>query len=605
MSSLLIVFSVALIIPLLMAKFNIVNIPTSVAEIIIGILLGKSCFNIVHPDSPLNQLSTLGVIILIFLSGLEIDFSVFKINTKKTIKNSPIIMATEAIITIILLSALYSFILYKIKFLPNIILGVIIFSTISLGIVIAALKEKEVLSESFGQTILLIAALGEIIPLLMLTAYSTIMGGNIKKLWPILLIFIAAILLLLNFKSFFHFFNKINKSTTQLDIRLAFFLVIMLVSIAEHVGAENILGAFLAGIVMNLLRPKEETLDKLNSLGYGFFIPIFFIMTGVKLNLKVLNNLRTLAFIPIIFLGFIFTKFLILFILKTTFNWKQSFSGMILSTTTITLVIPTLTVAKSLKLIGVEQSGVFILSAIITCIMSPILFNKFYTKEKENIPKTTIHFLGINNITVSLIKQLSQNSIYNIRLFTDNKDNYKKYHYNKNISILKNLDIPELEKNNVFKTDILVLGFINENINYKLAKIAIKKKVPRIIAKLESQNLTNNEYNTLKNNKVEIYNTYEANINLLKRLIETPATLNILNDTIDGLFEIVVKNRKLAGKEVKSLPLINKITIIEIYHDKKLILPHGDTQIHWGDHIVFISPKNIISKMRQIYEKIN
>ncbi|MDO4455782.1 MAG: cation:proton antiporter, partial [Ligilactobacillus agilis] len=73
----------------------------------------------------------------------------------------------------------------------------------------------------------------------------------------------------------------INKSTTQLDIRLAIFVIIMLVWMAEKVGAENILGAFVAGIVFKLLQPAEDTEQRLDSIGYGFLIPFFFIMTGV------------------------------------------------------------------------------------------------------------------------------------------------------------------------------------------------------------------------------------------------------------------------------------------------------------------------------------
>ena len=79
-----------------------------------------------------------------------------------------------------------------------------------------------------------------------------------------------------------------TKATTQLDVRLAFFLTFALVTVAEQVGAENILGAFLAGMVMKLLEPTQATKDKLTSIGYGFFIPIFFIRTGVNLNLKLL-----------------------------------------------------------------------------------------------------------------------------------------------------------------------------------------------------------------------------------------------------------------------------------------------------------------------------
>lgn len=71
--SLLIVMVAALIIPLVMARFKISSVPTAVAEIVTGIVLGKSLFNIVSPNATLNMMSTMGVIMLMFLSGMEID----------------------------------------------------------------------------------------------------------------------------------------------------------------------------------------------------------------------------------------------------------------------------------------------------------------------------------------------------------------------------------------------------------------------------------------------------------------------------------------------------------------------------------------------------
>lgn len=78
--SLLLVTIVAFFVPLLLAKFKVSILPTSVAEILVGIILGKSCLNVIHIDNSLAYLSTLGVIMLMFLSGLEIDFSLFKKN---------------------------------------------------------------------------------------------------------------------------------------------------------------------------------------------------------------------------------------------------------------------------------------------------------------------------------------------------------------------------------------------------------------------------------------------------------------------------------------------------------------------------------------------
>ena len=371
--SLLIVMLAALIIPIIMARFKVSSIPTAIAEILTGIILGQSFFSIVNPNWTLNFLSSLGVIMLMFLSGMEINFDLFrKTPGKKRDSKSPVIMASQAFGLIVVSSFVIALIISRLHLFSDVLLATIIFSTVALGVVIATLKEKDILQKPVGQTLLLTAVLGEVVPMLALTFYASINGGNAKRLGLIVFLFLAAFFLLRRFKQPF----KISKSTTQLDIRLAFFLIFALVTIAETVGAENILGAFLAGMVMKLLEPSEATEDRLNSIGYGFLIPFFFIMTGDRLDLKNLfANHQALALIPILVIGFLLAKLPTMFIYRRRFKPRNSFAGSFLVATTITLVLPTLQVARNLHAITSAQSDAFTLAAVIVCIIAPIVFN--------------------------------------------------------------------------------------------------------------------------------------------------------------------------------------------------------------------------------------
>lgn len=376
--SMLIVMLAALVIPIMMARFKVSSVPTAVAEIMVGILLGKSAFNIVQQTSTLTLLSSLGVILLMFLSGMEINFDLFKKvpGQKKRDSKSPVSLAAISFTGVIIVAMLLGVCLRLMGLFSDVLLATILFSTVALGIVIATLKEKEILSRPMGQTILLTAVLGEVIPMLALTFYASIYGHNAGRLWLIVLLFLAAIILLRRFRQPYVWFNKVSKATTQLDIRLAFFLIFTLVTVAETVGAENILGAFLAGMVMKLLEPSEATQEKLTSIGYGFFIPIFFIMTGVRLDLKSLfANKTALALIPVLVACFIIAKLPTFLVYRSRFNQRNSFAGGFLTVTTITLVLPSLQVAQNLHAITSTQSAAFILAAVIVCILAPIVFN--------------------------------------------------------------------------------------------------------------------------------------------------------------------------------------------------------------------------------------
>ena len=603
--SVLIVMVAALIIPIAMARLKVSTIPTAVAEIIVGILLGKSAFNIVSPNETLSMMSTFGVIMLMFLSGMEIDFDLFKRQTGQQQDNkSPVKLAAQAFALVIITAAILGGILHAVGLFSDIFLATIVFSTVALGVVIATLKEKEILGRPAGQTILLTAVLGEVVPMLSLTIYASINGGNAGRLWLIILLFLAAIILLRRFKQPYVWFSRISKSTTQLDVRLAFCLIFVLVTIAETVGAENILGAFLAGMVMKLLEPTEATKDKLTSIGYGFLIPFFFIMTGVRLNLRVLvSHPQALALIPVLVLCFILAKMPVMLIYRRRFSTRNSFAGSFLVVTTITLVLPSLTVARNLHAITSTQSDAFSRAAVIVCIIAPIIFNSVYKLDKSDLIKQRVVFVGTNTFSVPVAQQLSKNW-YEVRMVTDNEENDKTFNREVvDLTYLPTIDEQSLAAGKFFDTDIMVLCFPSDNKNARLAKLAKEEEVARVIAGQNDPGRNQDKVGELYQLGVEIYNRFNVQISVLRSLIETPSILEMLMDTDAGLFEAVVRNPNLVGQELHTLPFIDQITVSRIYRNHKAISPHGDTVLEAGDHVIFTGEQSAAAEVRRQFRR--
>lgn len=600
--SMLIIMLAALIIPIAMARFKVSSVPTAVAEIVAGILLGKSAFNIVQETSSLTLLSSLGVIILMFLSGMEINFDLFKKapGQKKRDPKSPVSIAVLSFTAVIITAFFLGVVLYFMGLFSDILLATILFSTIALGVVIATLKEKEILGRPMGQTILLTAVLGEVIPMLALTFYASIYGHNAGRLWLIVLLFLAAIILLRRFRQPYVWFNNVSKATTQLDIRLAFFLIFTLVTVAESVGAENILGAFLAGMVMKLLEPSEATQEKLTSIGYGFFIPIFFIMTGVRLDLKSLfANKTALALIPILVACFIIAKLPTTLIYRRRFNARNSFAGGFLTVTTITLVLPSLQVAKNLHAITSTQSDAFILAAVIVCVLAPIVFNSTYKLNKEDLVKERVVIVGANTLTVPVAQQLSHNW-YVVRMLTDNQDNYKTFNSEVNdLKYIEEIDEQAIDAGKYFDTDVMVLGFRNDNKNYQMAVLAKKHGVKRVIASVQNPKVSTDHIDELNRLGVEIFNSFVVQNSVLRSLIESPSVFEMLMSAHSGLFEVTIHNQRYVGIELRSLPFIDQITVSRIYRKHKPISPSGDTVLEYGDHILYTGPYEIVNEVRQ------
>lgn len=603
--SLFLVVLLALVIPIFMARFQISTVPTAVAEIIVGIIMGSSGFNLIISTHDLTFLSNLGVTLLMFLSGMEIDFDILqrkdssksKSHAGKTV--NPIKIAVTAFGGIMMMAVVLAFALRAMGLFSEVMLAAIILMTVALGVVIATLKEKDILNRPIGQTVLLTAVLGEVIPLLLLTIYASINGGNAEQLWLIILLFLAAIFLLRRFKQPYVWFANVTKATTQLDIRLAFFLIFALVTVAQTVGAENILGAFLAGMVMKLLEPSEATKDKLTSIGYGFFIPIFFIMTGVGLNLRSLfGKPSSLMLLPVLVIFLLIAKLPVVLTYMRYFQKRNAFAGGFLTATTITIVLPTLQVARKLHAITSTQSDAFILAAVIVCILSPIVFNSNFVLLPEDKIKKTVSIVGANAMTVPVAHDLHDNW-YSVKMFTGDQDRYETYDSRvENLTFLSDLNQKTLEKDGVFDCDIFVASTHIDEVNIKLARMAQEVGVERVIARLGQVN--SDTVDEFRQKNIEIFNFTNVRAALMRALIETPTVYKIITDTKNVLYSVKVENTHYTGKPLADLDFIDKITVSRIRRGDEWLIPHGWTVIEPGDILVFSGEFKVADHVRDL-----
>ncbi|MGO1989147.1 cation:proton antiporter, partial [Mammaliicoccus vitulinus] len=237
-TSLVIVVIAAFLTPILVNRLKISFLPVVVAEIIMGIIIGDSLFGLVKEDAWLSILSTLGFIFLMFLSGLEIDFNAFK--TKKHSKEdegnvpSNLYLMTVVFSSIMILSILLAFVFKWTGLIDDVLLMIIIISTISLGVVVPTLKEMNIMHTSIGQFILLVAVVADLATMLLLTVYGTIYAKGDSPLWliGILIVFSFIFYIMGGLFKKSPFLKKLTSGTTQIGIRAVFALIILLVALA-------------------------------------------------------------------------------------------------------------------------------------------------------------------------------------------------------------------------------------------------------------------------------------------------------------------------------------------------------------------------------------
>lgn len=607
--SLVIVVLAAFLTPIIVNRLNINFLPVVVAEILMGIVIGNSFLNIVERDSILNILSTLGFIFLMFLSGLEIDFKAFKKdkrarqgqNDDESSIPGHLNLALTVFAFIMIISILLAYVFKWLGLVDDVLLMVIIISTISLGVVVPTLKEMNIMRTTIGQFILLVAVLADLVTMILLTVYGAINGQGGSTIWliGILVVFTAISYILgVQFKRM-SFLQKLMDGTTQIGIRAVFALIILLVALAEGVGAENILGAFLAGVVVSLLNPDEEMVEKLDSFGYGFFIPIFFIMVGVDLNIpSLIKEPKLLIIIPILIVAFIISKLIPVMFIRRWFDMKTTIASAFLLTSTLSLVIAAAKISERLNAISAETSGILILSAVITCVFVPIIFKKLFPVPDEFNRKIEVSLIGKNQLTIPIAQNLTS-QLYDVTLYY-RKDLSDRRQLSDDITMLEIADYEQdvLERLGLFDRDIVVCATNDDDINRKVAKLAKAHQVERVICRLESTT----DDTELVDSGIEIFSSYLSNKILLKGLIETPNMLNLLSNVETSLYEIQMLNYKYENIQLRNFPFGGDIIFVRIIRNNESIVPHGDTQLRYGDRLIVTGAKEYVDELKQELE---
>ena len=387
--------------------------------------------------------------------------------------------------------------------------------------------------------------------------------------------------------------------TTQIGIRAVFALIILLVALAEGVGAEYILGAFLAGVVVSLLNPDEEMVEKLDSFGYGFFIPIFFIMVGVDLNIpSLIKEPSLLLIIPVLIIAFVVSKLIPVLFIKRWFDTKTTIASAFLLTSTLSLVIAAAKIAEQLKTISAETSGILILSAVITCVFVPIVFKKLFPIPNEVNRRIEVSLIGKNQLTIPIAQNLTS-QLYNISLYY-RKDLSDSRKLSDEITMVEIADYEEnlLARLGLFEKDIVVCATNDDEINRNVALMAKKYGVDRVICRLESSN----EDAKIKAQGIEVFSNYLSNKILLKGLIETPNMLNLLSNVETSLYEIQMLNHHYENIQLRNFPFGGDIIFVRIVRNNESLVPHGDTQLRYKDRLIVTGSKEYVDELKQELE---
>jgi Kef-type K+ transport system membrane component KefB/Trk K+ transport system NAD-binding subunit len=417
--ALLIITGLAAVIPVLSKRLERFGIPIVVYEIIAGMIIGVSGFNLIEPSPVLAFLAEFGFAYLMFLSGLELDFRLLsptgRAREGKRSWTGPLQLGALIFSGTLLLAFAATTWFAPPSASNNPFLLGLILSTTSLGVVVPVLKERDLTGSRFGQYLLVASSIADFATLILLTAVIAIMrrGLTLDLLLIPLLLLIFILVARFSLRAaegtrLQRALNSISSATSQIRVRGAFALMVAWVVLAEAFGVEVILGAFLAGAIAGLISGSEDhgEQEKLDAIGYGFFIPIFFIMVGVRFDLQVVlsSTAGLMLLLWLIVVAFV-VKMVPALLLKLQFTWRQTLGGGMLLSSRLSLIIAASAIALSLGSISETVNSDIILLAIISVTVAPLLFGRIYPREEAPLRRGII-IVGQDQLAEYIIERL-------------------------------------------------------------------------------------------------------------------------------------------------------------------------------------------------------
>ena len=367
--SLVIISLGAFVLPLVGQR---IKIPGIVLEIAYGITVGP-VLGWVDSSEFISGLAILGFLLLMFLSGFEIELDTFREKGFRTLALP---------MSIYLLTVITSF--YLISSLGYPIFLALVLCTTSVDIVITILRSDGTIKTKYGQTLFMVALLADILTLLAATVYASFInaGGLSISNLNVVLYFIVVIMLLRilrrvawwNPQLFSRMFD--GNDPDELGIRSSIALMLVLVGVSVFFDIEPILGAFLAGTIFAFTFSNRGTLESsLKGFSYGFLIPIFFINIGLNYDISVFTETQFFVEVGYLFLIAVGVKFIpALLLVFSKIKFRDMLAGGFLLSARFSLIIAMAEIGVHLDLISKELEQQIILLAVSTSTFSPIFF---------------------------------------------------------------------------------------------------------------------------------------------------------------------------------------------------------------------------------------
>jgi Kef-type K+ transport system membrane component KefB len=374
---LLIVVAVAFAAPLLLGLFPKVRLPSVVLEIVAGIVIGPSVLGIVELDQSISVISVIGLAFLLFLAGLEIDFDKL---------GGQVLRLTLVGFAISFAIAVFAALVLKaVGLIETPLLVAIILCGTSLGVLIPVLKDAGEISSTFGQLIVAAGTIADFGAVILLSIFFSGEGGVGSTL-----LLIGGLVLLAVFVYFAvrgaerstairTDLLRLQDTTAQIRVRGAVVLLVGFAAIADQLGLESILGAFMAGAILSLLDRDQQMTHpefrrKLEAVGFGIFIPVFFVASGINYDLDaLLASTSNVIMVPIFLAALVAARGLPALVYRRLLDGRRTAIAGLMQATSLPFIVAATAIGEELGLVSAAEGAALVGAGLLSVLLFPAI----------------------------------------------------------------------------------------------------------------------------------------------------------------------------------------------------------------------------------------
>ncbi len=375
-------FFVILIAGLIFSEiFKRLHLPYVTALIIAGIVIGPFMLNLITADETVTVMASIGVIFLMFMAGSEIKSKSFE----QIEKNVFILALLNGAIPFITGYAIGAFFGYN--FFTSIILGAAFISS-SVAVIIPSLESSGLMRTKLGKTIVSSTVIEDICSLiflaLILQSFTQRTALPLPIYLPIIVLLIVILKIFIPKIQNVYYHKKSGKDLFESELRFVFVVLLATVLLFESIGMHAIVAGFLIGIILSdSIGQKLD--DKIRTISYGFFIPIFFLVIGIQTDLSVLFSSNSILLSLTIILGLLLSKIISGFIggKAMKFSTNESLLMGIATTPQLSTTLAIAFSALSLGLLAPEIIASLVILSIITTFSAPLMIKSIVSGMKS------------------------------------------------------------------------------------------------------------------------------------------------------------------------------------------------------------------------------